>query len=206
MKKWLEKYMWQLNLFYTIVMVTIAVLLTIFNSEFTMVPLVGALLIIYAIYRLIQMIRKKEKTVTLKLYLIEIAAQIIIGSLLIYIVWFSDIELGVLFGYLIGGLLIVRGSLYFYGTRVQEHTEELTTFFMHIAAISVGTYLIVQGSFTPGVMSGIVISIALKRSVKTGWTAYKGMTNKGPVALIETKEKNETVKESLNQVDWEEGH
>lgn len=206
MKKWLEKYMWQLNLFYTIVMVTIAVLLTIFNSEFTMVPLVGALLIIYAIYRLIQMIRKKEKTVTLKLYLIEIAAQIIIGSLLIYIVWFSDIELGVLFGYLIGGLLIVRGSLYFYGTRVQEHTEEMTTFFMHIAAISVGTYLIVQGSFTPGVMSGIVISIALKRSVKTGWTAYKGMTNKGPVALIETKEKNETVKESLNQVDWEEGH
>lgn len=198
--------MWQLNLFYTIVMVTIAVLLTIFNSEFTMVPLVGALLIIYAIYRLIQMIRKKEKTVTLKLYLIEIAAQIIIGSLLIYIVWFSDIELGVLFGYLIGGLLIVRGSLYFYGTRVQEHTEEMTTFFMHIAAISVGTYLIVQGSFTPGVMSGIVISIALKRSVKTGWTAYKGMTNKGPVALIETKEKNETVKESLNQVDWEEGH
>ena len=206
MKKWLEKYMWQLNLFYTIVMVTIAVLLTIFNSEFTMVPLVGALLIIYAIYRLIQMIRKKEKTVTIKLYLIEIAAQIIIGSLLIYIVWFSDIELGVLFGYLIGGLLIVRGSLYFYGTRVQEHTEEMTTFFMHIAAISVGTYLIVQGSFTPGVMSGIVISIALKRSVKTGWTAYKGMTNKGPVALIETKEKNETVKESLNQVDWEEGH
>lgn len=205
MKKILEKYTWQLNLFYTIVMLTVATLLAIFNSESTMVPLVGALLIIYAFYRLIQMIRKKEKTVTVKLYLIEIVSQILIGILLIYIILFSDIELGVLFGYLVGGLLIIRGTLYFYGTRVQDHTEELTTFFMHIAAISAGTYLIIQGNFTAGVMSGIIISIAIKRSLKTGWIAYQGLTHKEEPAQIETKT-NEPNSETLNEVKWEEGN
>lgn len=202
MKKLIEKYTWQLNLFYTVVMLTVAVLLTIFNSENTMVPLVGGLLIIYAFYRLIQILRRKEKTVTIKLYLIEIGFQILIGILLIYVILFSEFELGVLFGYLIGSLLIIRGSLYFYGTRVQEHTEELTSFFMHIAAISVGTYLIVQGNFTPGIMSGIIISIALKRSIKTGLIAYKGMTQKPKEALPETVNKPS---EELDQIDWEEG-
>jgi hypothetical protein len=202
MKKLIEKYTWQINLFYTIVMLTVAVLLTIFNSETTMVPLVGGLLIIYAFYRLIQILRKKEKTVTIRLYLIEIGFQVLIGIFLIYIILFSEFELGVLFGYLIGGLLIIRGSLYFYGTRVQEHTEELTTFLMHIAAISAGTFLIVQGNFTPGIMSGIIISIALKRSFRTGMIAYKGMTQKSQEALPELLEKPS---DDLDQIDWEEG-
>lgn len=206
MRKMMQRYEWQLNALYTVVMLLIATLLTIFNGENTMVPFVGGLLIIYAFYRLFQLIRKKEKTVTIKLYLIEIALQIVIGSLLIYIVLFSEITLGVLFGYLIGGLLIIRGSLYFYGTRVQNHTEELTAFFMHIAAISVGTYLIVQGNFTPAVMSGIVISIALKRSIKTGLIAYKGAINKTvPEALGPREEPKLIEKETLDQVNWEEG-
>jgi hypothetical protein len=173
MKRLTEKYPVPINIFYTVVTLSVAAILVVFNSEQIIVPALGGLIIIYALYRTYMLIVKKEKTVALKVYLLEIGLQILIGTLLIYLTVSSTFTLGTLFGYLLGGLLIIRGTLYLYATRVQDHLEELSTFFIHIAAIIAGTYLIIQGNFTAEVVSGIILAVALKRSLKTGYRAYK---------------------------------
>ena len=173
MKKLTERYPFQINLFYTITTLLVAILLTIFNSEQIIVPALGLALIVFAIYQFVHLLKHRSKGLAIKIYAIEIAAQIIIGALLIYIVFFSEFTLGVFFGYLLGGLLITRGTLYLYAKRVEDPKDELGAFLIHVAAISAGTYLIIIGDFTAGVMSGIIIAVALKRSFKTGYKAFK---------------------------------
>lgn len=173
MKRLMEKYPGPINIIYTVLTVSVAIILVVFNSEQIIVPSLGGLIIVYALYRTYMLIVKKEKTIALKVYLLEIGLQVMIGALLIYLTVSSTYTLGALFGYLLGGLLIVRGTLYLYATRVQAHLEEFSTFMIHIGAIIAGTYLIIQGNFTAEVVSGIIIAVALKRSLKTGYKAYK---------------------------------
>lgn len=173
MKRLMEKYPGPINIIYTVLTVSVAIILVVFNSEQIIVPTLGGLIIAYALYRTYMLIVKKEKTIALKVYLLEIGLQVMIGALLIYLTVSATFTLGALFGYLLGGLLIVRGTLYLYATRVQAHLEELSTFMIHIGAIIAGTYLIIQGNFTAEVVSGIILAVALKRSLKTGYKAYK---------------------------------
>lgn len=196
MKTFAKKYQGPLNIIYTVLYLGIALALTIFNSEAIMVPVVGLFIIVFAIYRLWTLIKRKEKTLTIKLYLAEIAGQITIGGVFIYIGWIANGSLGVWFGYLLGGLFILRGTLYFYGTRVTDQTEDLATFFIHIAALIAGTYLITQGTFTPAVMSGIVITVALKRALRTGFIAYKAVKNPVP--------ETEAPVQDLKSIEWQE--
>ncbi len=196
MKNFALKYKGPLNILYTIFYLSVALVLTIFNSESIMVPVMGLIIIIFALWRLWTLIKRKEKTLTIKLYLGEIVGQILIGGVFIYIGWVTRGSLGVWFGYLLGGLFILRGTLYFYGTRVSDQTEDLATFFIHIAALVAGTYLIIEGTFTPAVMSGIVVTVALKRALKTGFVAYKAYKNP------ET-EKQEPVQD-LKSIEWQE--
>ncbi len=196
MKNLALKYKGPLNIVYTIFYLSVALVLTIFNSESIMVPVVGLFIIVFAMWRLWTLIKRKEKTLTIKLYLGEITGQILIGGVFIYIGWVARGSLGTWFGYLLGGLFILRGTLYFYGTRVSDQTEDLATFFIHIAALVAGTYLIIEGTFTPAVMSGIVITVALKRALKTGYTAYK--VHKNPV--VDSKEPVQ----DLKSIEWQE--
>lgn len=165
-----EKYPGPMNIFYTVITLLVAVILTVFNSEDIIVPTLGLGLIVYAFYQLYKLLSKTERRVAFKALLIEMISQIIIGGVLVYIAFFADFTLGVFFGYLLGGLLIVRGTLYLYAA---ETDKELSAFLIHIAAIIAGTYLIIQGDFTAGVVSGIIIAVALKRSFKTAFKAYK---------------------------------
>ena len=196
MKNVLQRFRGPLHVFYTILYLSVALVLTLFNSERIMVPVVGVIILLFALYRLWILVKRTEKTLTVKLYLAEIALQAGIAATFIYIAWVADSSLGVWFGYLLGGLFIVRGTLYFYGTRVTDQTEDLATFFIHIAAFIAGTYLILEGTFTPAVMSGIVITVALKRALKTGFIAYKAYKN--PPAL-----EPEAVQD-LKSIQWQE--
>lgn len=211
MKRLTEKYPVPINIFYTILTLSIAAILVVFNSEQIIVPALGGLITIYALYRTYMLIVKKEKTVALKVYLLEIGLQLLIGALLIYLTVSSTFTLGTLFGYLLGGLLILRGTLYLYATRVQDHLEELSTFLIHIAAIIAGTYLIIQGNFTAEVVSGIILAVALKRSLKTGYKAYKAyqlMAPKSPTQShpIETAKEDEPASQSprIESIQWKE--
>lgn len=196
MKNILQRFKGPLHVFYTILYLSVALVLTLFNSEMIMVPVVGVIIILFALYRLWVLIKRTEKTLTVKLYLAEIALQVGIAAAFIYIAWVAGNSLGVWFGYLLGGLFIVRGTLYFYGTRVTDQTQDLATFFIHIAALIAGTYLILEGTFTPAVMSGIVITVALKRALKTGFIAYK--TYKNPPA------KEPEAVQDLKSIEWQE--
>lgn len=206
MKNLALKYKGPLHIIYTLFYVSVALVLTLFNSESIMVPVVGLFIIVFALWRLWTLIKRKEKTLTIRLYLGEIAGQILIGGVFIYMGWVSQGSLGVWFGYLLGGLFILRGTLYFYGTRVTDQTEDLATFFIHIAALIAGTYLIIEGTFTPAVMSGIVVTVALKRALKTGFIAYKATKNpetqsQAPVQDLKSIQWQETTPDAKEEKD-----
>ena len=210
MKRLMEKYPGPINIIYTILTVSVAIILVVFNSEPIIVPTLGGLIITYALYRTYRLIVKKEKTIALKVYLLEIGLQLLIGALLIYLTVSSTFTLGTLFGYLLGGLLILRGTLYLFATRVQDHLEELSTFLIHIAAIIVGTYLIIKGNFTAEVVSGIILAVALKRSLKTGYKAYQSYRLIPPKSSSELHQiedvKNESSTDTprIESIQWKE--
>jgi len=185
MKKLTEKFPLQMNLFYTVITLLVAVILTIFNSESIIVPALGLGLMGYALMHLYQLIILKRERMAFKVLLIEALAQLFIGGFLIYISFFADFTLGVLFGYLLGSLLIVRGTLYLYAT---DHPKVLGSFLIHVGAIIAGTYLVIQGDFTAGVVSGIIIAVALKRSLKTAYKAYQASKNLPPEPLLDSSE------------------
>ena len=204
MNKLTQKFPVPMNIFYTVITLMVAVILTLFNSEDIIVPTLGAGLVVYAFYQLYRLLLTKEKTAAYKVLLIEVTGQVIIGALLVYIAIFAEFSLGVFFGYLLGGLLIIRGTLFLYASPTEK---ELGSFLIHVAAIIAGTYLIIQGDFTAGVVSGIIIAVALKRSIKTAYKAYKAYQNTAPKVLSETVQPEKIDSESppkMDSIQWKE--
>jgi len=204
MKKLTEKYPGPIHIFYTVITLLVAVILTIFNSEAIIVPTLGAGLVVYAFYQLYKLLLKKDKGPVFKVLLLEILGQIIIGVTLIYISMFSELTLGSFFGYLLGGILIIRGTLYLYAT---ERQKDLTAFLIHVGAIIAGTYLIISGEFTATVVSGLIIAVALRRSVKTALIAYKAYQHPAQKPEASPVLPEKTMTESVPKMDtiqWKE--
>lgn len=204
MTKLSQQYPFAMNIIYTVITLLVAVVLTIFNSEAIIVPTLGLGLVVYAFYQLYQLLSKPAKKSAFKVLLIEIFGQIVIGAILIYIGFFADFSLGVFFGYLLGGILIVRGTLYLYA---REDDKELSSFLIHVAAIIAGTYLIIQGDFTANVVSGMIIAVALKRSLKTGYKAYKlhqNRTIEAPQEIEQPKTNEKENSPNIESIQWKE--
>lgn len=186
MKEKLESYRWLFHAILAAVIFITAMLLPFFSPERLIVTLIGLILIGFGIFRLYRLVRRNQwdNGLIKRINLIEMFGHVLLGIFLLYWIWGVNETLGLLLGYLIGAVLILRGVIHFYSDQNKETNDDITVFFLHIGAIIGGSYIVFQGDFTAEVLLGFIIVMATRRSIKYALLSFSEYREKQRVTQL----------------------
>ncbi len=168
MKEKFESYRWLFHAILAAVIFITAMILPFFSPERLIVTLIGLILVGFGVYRLYRLVRRAtwDDALIKRINLVEMFGHVVLGLFMLYWIWGLNESLGLLLGYLIGAILIVRGVIHFYSDQNKKTNDDITIFFLHIGAIIGGSYIIFQGDFTAEVLLGFIVVMATRRSIK----------------------------------------
>ena len=166
-------YNWVFKLIGAVLLIGLALILYFGEYRGLVEAFVGLLIGGYAIMRLIPFIRTQRSGVIRTINIIEIIAHIAIAALFIFVGLTQEGGLGALFGYLLGGVLIGRGMIHFYGVSSGHEKGDHPTYFFHVAALVIGTIVLVNGYDVESIII-LILVLAIGASLYLGFDAYGG--------------------------------
>lgn|GEM_PF-2260395 len=190
MKEKLKAYQWLFHAILAGVILVLALVLPFFQPERLIVTIIGLILIGFAGYRMYRLVRHPhwDSLLIKRINLIEMVTHLLLGVFLFYWIWGLGENLGLLLGYLLGAILIARGTIHFYSDQNKETNDDYVIFFLHIGAIIGGSYIVFQGDFTAEVLLGFIVVMATRRSIKYGLLAFKEFREKQQLQLAQARE------------------
>ena len=173
MKKYLKQYVWVWEWFAAAILISFAITAVIKN-EF-LVYAFGAIFVIFALFRIVPLIQTTDSKLIKWLNFLEMLIDVAAGVCLFA---FSEKikEAQNLFGYIVGGVLYLRGVMHFLATSIKSEPTTLTHFVINIALISVGAVIIARGGFSAKALAWFffaVIVICVLALIWRGTVDYK---------------------------------
>lgn len=166
--KTIKKYLWLWEFIGVALVITVGIIAKFVDGA--LLAIVGSTFVALALLRVIPLIRTTSDKVLKWVYLVEIIANVVVGALLIYLA-VEKKALKELFGYLIGGVLYARGLIYFYATTLRHEETDRPKFIAHVVFITLGTFIIAKGGFSPEYLGWIIFAISI---ISAGFIGYSG--------------------------------
>ncbi|MDD3191615.1 MAG: hypothetical protein PHP41_02545 [Bacilli bacterium] len=174
MKNVFKKYLWLWEFIGTALILGIGLLVK-FKPD-VLIIIVGCIFVVMGLLRVIPLLKTTSDRLLKWIYLVEIILNIGIGVVLIYLGAQSN-NLQALFGYLIGGVLYLRGIIYFFSTVLRKEDTDRASFIAHIIFFSVGMFIIGKGGFSSEQLSWVILGIAILSAVFVGYSGFKNYQN-----------------------------
>jgi len=165
-----HQYNWFIKLIGAGLLITLAIVLWVMDLERMMEAFVGVLIATYAIVRLVPFVRSQKSDLIKTINIIEITLNVLIAAIFIVAAFATEEGLGMLFGYLVAGVLIARGMVHFYGLSEGAEKGDHLTYFFHIATLVIGTLIIARGFD----VSDLIILIVILSFLSGGYLVYDG--------------------------------
>ena len=153
----------------------LALALTLYFVEVAVLieAFVGVIILIYAIIRLIPFVRTQKSDLIKTINIVEIVLNVLVGAIFIFGALATEDGLGQWFGYLLGGVLFIRGMVHFYGLSNGGEKGDHVTYFFHIAALAIGTLILYRG-FNSEDLVILLMVIALIGTAYLGYDSFNG--------------------------------
>jgi uncharacterized membrane protein HdeD (DUF308 family) len=175
--KAIKNYGWSLKIVAAAILLALAVYL-IFNletGEIIISVFMGAIIIIYSAIRLVPFIKTQGSELVKTVNIIEITVSVLVGLILIIIPTATEIDINVIFSYLIGGYLMVRGTVHFFSVSLHKEKSDAPLFIFHILALTVGSYIFTTwGNFDLAIILWIILIFSVGTSGYLSYDGYKG--------------------------------
>lgn len=192
MKGLFKKYIWLFE--WLAAAIVLGVGITVGFMPSVVLTITGIAFIIIAMFRLIPLL-KTTVTRTMKIvFTVEIIVNMIVGAALIYLATKESTDIKKAYGYLLGGILYARSFIYFFGTTVKKEESDISKFFAHIIFITVGTWSIAIGGFTPELLGYVLLAIAILVATVITFYGFKNYKNYRYEYAAKTVTKRKTVK------------
>lgn len=145
MSKTIKKYIWLFE--WIAASIILAVGFVIGFVDGVVLIATGISLVLIALLRSIPLIKTLKDKLMKWINFGEILINIIVGIVMIVLAinsWKEDSEivLGNVYGYLLGGVLFLRGVVYFIGTSFRDEHTDITKFIANLLFLSVGVWFI----------------------------------------------------------------
>lgn len=143
MKK-LKQYVWVFEWFAAAILVAFAITAVIKN-EF-LIYAFASIFLVFAIFRVVPLVRTTSSKLIKWLNVGEMIVDVAVAIALFV---FSEKiqETGNLFGYLVGGVIYLRGFMHFFATSLKGEPTTYIGFLANILLVSVGAVVIARGGF-----------------------------------------------------------
>jgi len=184
MKAFLKKYIWLWEMIAVALIIACAILIVVEQQILCLI--VGLILAVLGLLRIIPLIKTTDDKVLKILNLVELIIDILVGGALIYIGLASEKNenmnkfMNDSFGIFLGAILYLRGFIYFYQTALRKEDTDYPVFFIHIGAITLGTFILSIAIFnkenilTMNAFAWILFAICMLSCLFTGYNAVKG--------------------------------
>lgn len=141
-----------------------------------LLAIVGSTFIVLGLLRVVPLLKTTPDKTLKWIYLAEILINVAAGVVLIYLA-INDKDLKALFGYIIGGVLYLRGLIYFYSTILRREGTDKAKFLAHVIFITLGSAIIAKGGFDTEYLGWIIFAIAILSAVFIGYSGYQHYRN-----------------------------
>lgn len=171
--KTIRKYGWALKLLGAALLVALGIILEvrIEQAKDVIVAFIGAVIIIWAIVRLVPFVRTQGSDLVKTINIMEITIDVLIGTAMIIVQFAVEGGLGTALGYMLGGYLVLRGAVHFFGVSEGKEKSDLVLYFFHIAALVVGGIVLVSGDIDAAIFIHIILGFSI---LVGGYLFYDG--------------------------------
>ncbi len=171
-----RSYNWSIKLAGAALLIALAITLFILDMERLIEAFVGILIAIYAVVRLVPFVKSQRSDLIKTINIIEITLNILVAAAFIIAAFATEEGLGEIFGYMLAGVLLLRGMVHFYGVSEGSEKGDHPTYFFHIATLIIGTIIVLEG-FNATQLSILIALISLIGAGYLGFEGYQGYSN-----------------------------
>lgn len=156
--------------------ILLAVGITVVVAPQIFLYIAGLVLIIFGLFRLVPLLKTTEDRLMMLLYLVEIILNVAIGAFLIFEGGKDDYNENLL-RYSVGGVLWLRGALYYFATVIRKESTDYVKFWTHIALITLGPVIVVSNVFKAENLAWVLLVLAVLSALVISFDGYKNYKN-----------------------------
>lgn len=138
----------------------------------------GVVIVIFSLFRVIPLMKTLKKEILRTINLIEIIFDTIIGGVLIYVAATGQMDNSELwkevYRYSLSFFFYARGLVYLNSVVFLGEKTEIPKFWIHILALTLGTYIAVTPKFSYETVGLFLLIVALIGSVYLGFDGFGG--------------------------------
>ncbi|MDY0075231.1 MAG: hypothetical protein WC992_05655 [Acholeplasmataceae bacterium] len=176
MSKMKYGYGWVLKFVLAAILVGVGVYM-IFAKE-VVYTITGVAIVVFSIFRVVPLLKSLNKEVLRTINLIEIIFDTLIGGILIYVALTRDLQNEAIWGYVyrysLAFFFYARGLVYFNSVVFFGEKTEIPKFWVHIAALTLGTVIAVLPDFDHGSVAIFLLVISIIGAAYLGFDGYGG--------------------------------
>lgn len=149
-------------------------------SEDVVYLMTGAILVVFALFRVVPLLKTLKHEVSRTIHLIEVLVTAILGGVLI----FASLQLGsdggntnlweLIYRYGLGFVFYARGVIYFISTVFFQEKTKVLEFIMHVVSISIGTAIVFNSQFDASFIGIFFLIISIIGSAILTLDGYGG--------------------------------
>ncbi|MGD9604962.1 MAG: hypothetical protein AB7V00_02240 [Bacilli bacterium] len=157
---------------------------------------VGLILLVFGILRFVPLLKTTPDKVLKIIYALEIFLNLGAGIFLVIEGGKDTSSLNQWFGYIIGGVLVLRAIIHLYATSLRKEPNDYVKFFSHIGIFIVGNFIIARGGFQAKTLAYIILVLAVLSALFIGYSGYKHYRNNRFELRAKEESKKIVVKEN----------
>lgn len=170
----LKKYVWVVEWITTALLIVLGIIAVV--EKTILLYTFGILFIIFGLFRIIPLLKTTNSKLVKWLLLGETIIDILSGGTLLFLA-IKNAETGNYIGYIIGGVLYLRGFIHFLSTSLKDEPSNLVNFFFHIIMLTIGTVAITKGGFDKKLLAWLFLIVIVICAIIIGIKGYRDYSN-----------------------------
>lgn len=194
MKKKLAKYAWLFEMIGCALLIGLGIIMKFVPS--VLLVLVGLVFFVLGLFRIVPLLKTTDDKLLKALYAVELFIDMGAGIALFILGIKKDTEaiddLRKIFGFIIAGILYLRGLVYLFAVSFKKENAKIWLFFIHIGLITLATVIIARGGFTLATLGWVLLVLAVLSAIFVGADSIKKYSKyrNEEYALKKTKDMN----------------
>ena len=192
MKKKLTKYAWLFEMIACALLIGLGIIMKFVPS--VLLVLVGLVFFVLGLFRIVPLLKTTDDKLLKILYAVELFIDMGAGVAL-FILGIKNKadsidDMKQVFGYIIAGILYLRGLVYLFAISFRKETAKIWLFFVHVALLTLATVIIARGGFTLATLGWVLLVLSVLSAIFVGVDSIKKYSNfrNEEYALKKTKE------------------
>ncbi|MFA7529577.1 MAG: hypothetical protein WCZ85_05025 [Bacilli bacterium] len=174
MKNFFKKYLFVFEWIGAAILLAVGIVVVVTPDIFLYIA--GIALIIFGLFRLYPLLKTTKDRLMMSIYLVEILLNVVVGILLVLEGGKDDASQSLL-RYSVGGILWLRGVLYFFATVLRKESTDYAQFATHIGVITLGPIILFTDFFNQKNLAWILLIFAILSALVIAFDGYKNYKN-----------------------------